>query len=822
MNVFLRRWLSLLWGFVIPLGIQAQAVINVDLETYQNTAATYHFVSTPNQPSLVQGPTQGDYQWTQGPPFNYTLTYTPDEDFIGTDFMRIWKWNSPSSYSYLDIHITVLPAQVNAVPDYAATMVNTPVTINVLGNDFSSNGSLIFTNIPLVNSGSATFASGSQSLTFTPAPGFIGLTHLNYVVCDGAGTCDNGTVSISVMAAGNDPVNDTLRIFTKKNESQVVLVPNVYNLVQGPPHGTYNPGGNVPFYTPNTNYVGSDLMVFEHDNSQTVVEVKVLNLFSNVFAFDDVAYTTSYEQAEFNVLENDAFTSSSCFTVQQPDFGSVTQSSNGEVVYTPPSGFQGVAHFTYTSCPPMNQGAIESANVYVYVGNFQPSATRFEMATPKRTPLVIGYDAPIQDYNFQIVDQGDLGQVIYLPGQVDTTIYSTPIAGYNLLLYIPNDNVNEGQDEFELSYCTNNTEGDCVYQMSVKVEIEILNIGDGAGPMCFGDCVWAGDTNFDGVVDMEDLLPLGYNMGQVGIPRSGATFDYWYGQYADNWNNIFAPSPIDLKHLDTDGDSIVTALDTTAISLFYGKTHFLTPVELPFYAYQIQLQGDLFASPGDLVELDIVMGTENNPAEDVYGFTFPFFYNNVIFVPESVEADFSGNSWLSYNSPILYMQKNDLEGKLATGYTRTSGLSASGEGPIGKLRFIVVDDVAGFRLNDDEVVVPIGGGYSTAMNSKGQVMGVEIQPANLHIRLNKKPQVLSNDLLKVFPNPTGDLLTIHLNGGQEFGRVALFNLMGQQVMAYETQTNHTQLDVSQLTDGLYIATVYTETGVVSRKFEVKH
>ncbi|NUQ25604.1 MAG: T9SS type A sorting domain-containing protein [Saprospiraceae bacterium] len=823
MNVSLRRCLYIFSVFLVPLLGKAQSVVSIDLETYLNVPATHVFVSTPNVPTLVTAPQHGTYAWVQSPPFNYTITYTPDADFIGDDFMRLWIWNTPSNWSYLDLHITVLPAQVDAVRDYAVTNVNTPVQIPVLANDFSSNGTLILSAIPVVNSGAATYTPGASTLTFTPAAGFHGLTHLNYVVCDGAGTCDNGTVSITVMEPTPGSTSDTLRIFTKKNQEQVVLIPSVYTLTQGPSHGAYNAAGDIPVYTPAANYVGLDYLLFTHNGAETVVEVNVLNLQNNTFAFDDYAYITSYEEAEFNVLENDNFQSTSCFTVNQPQYGSVVHNGNGNVVYTPPTGFQGVDKFTYVSCPPMNPGNAEMATVYVFVGNYQPSSAVFNMSTPKRTPLIIGYDVPILDFNFNIVNQGDLGQVIVLPGQVDTTIYDQPIVGYNLVIYIPNEDVDEGADEFEITYCTNNPEGDCMYQQSVKVELEILNIGAGDGPMCFGDCVWAGDTNFDGVVNMQDLLPLGLFMGEIGTPRQNATMAYWYGQYADNWNNIFIQSPVDLKHLDADGDSIVTALDTAAISMFYGKTHSLTPVQLPFYDYEIQLVGDLFVNAGDLVVLDMMLGSSTTPAKDIYGFTFPFSYNSMFFVPESVEADYGTGGWLSYNSPVLYMQRNNQQGLLETGFTRTSGLSASGHGKIGELRFVVTDDLDGFRTDDDVISVPVGGGMSTAMTSGGQYFGITIGEQVLHIRLNKDEQPkLSSDQLKVYPNPTEGLLNVHLNGNREFSRVVVYNLVGQQVFALDTQSNRTQLDVSNLAEGLYVVSAYTTDGVVSQKFKVKH
>ena len=52
------------------------------------------------------------------------------------------------------------------------------------------------------------------------------------------------------------------------------------------------------------------------------------------------------------------------------------------------------------------------------------------MSTPKVTPLVIGYNLPIQNFDFQIQDQGELGVVEFFPGQATTTIYGQEVSGY--------------------------------------------------------------------------------------------------------------------------------------------------------------------------------------------------------------------------------------------------------------------------------------------------------------------------------------------------------------------------------------------------------
>ncbi|MCB0616184.1 MAG: T9SS type A sorting domain-containing protein, partial [Phaeodactylibacter sp.] len=799
---------------------------------FEGQAYEYSFRSEPNPPGIPIQPQNGTAYWSSaGQSFEYILRYTPDDGFIGYDTMRLSYFKRIGSSAFLPrtvtFYITVDTAQVFARPDYATTPVGQSVTLNVVENDSTTNGGLLLKNIPLVNNGVATLA-GDSSITFTPAPGFEGVAYLNYVVCDAVGICDNGTASFFVIGpSASQP--DTVRIFTRKNRPQAVFVPYDYVLVGSPSNGIFDESGDYPVYTPNTNYIGLDYISFDYNGVSKVIEIKVLDIRDNKFAIDDRAYMTPYDGTkEINVLANDLYGSSSgCFQlVGSAQYGSAEwvsgQDARGVVRYTPPAGFTGVDWFTYSICEPGSPGNVETATVHVFVSNFEPSSSLFQMSTPKLTPLVIGYSVPIQQFSFSIEAPANLGTVVFLPGQVDTTIYGRQVTGYNLIVYIPGVNVTSGRDEFELNYCVMDN-GGCSYEKTVKVEVDILDIGDGSEPMCFDDCVWSGDTNFDGVVNMKDLLPIGLCMGEVGIPRSEVNLAQWYGQYGDDWRAPFQQAPIDLKHLDTDGDSIITALDTFAISSFYGRTHSLTAVDIPFFEHEIVLSGDLFAQPGDYIELPMLMGASNDPAKNVYGFTFPFQYNPNVVIPGSVTLDFETNSWIAYNSPILYMSKNNQSGLVEAGFTRTNGIAADGYGRIGKVGFIISDDIDGFRPGAEGLSFDVGGGVATVMNSAGMSYGVNVQSVTIHIVPPPEEKTgIDPDQLKLYPNPTDlGFINVHLNGGLDFERVLMYDLTGRQVFdTGNVLARRMQLPVGQLNSGMYFLSVYTPEGVINKKFEV--
>jgi len=833
MNVCLHK--LILFQLLLLLGLPwlGHSQNQVRDTIFESQAYETTFQSTPNDPALIQGPSNGTLVWGEISLFTYEMTYTPDPGFLGNDTIKyyIWENTAPApSFTQLTYYITVQPSLVTAVHDHVTADYETQLTIDVKANDISSTGVLYLKSIPSVNNGVASISASGEEIDFTPSPGFSGIAYLNYVVCDDIGSCDDGTVSINVL--GPDPgQSDTMRVFTKKNKSVPIFVPNDYVLTQSPANGVYDESGNIPEFTPNQDFVGDDYIGFDYMGYDKVVEVKVLDVVDNKFAFDDEAYMTPADSTiEINVLANDEFgMNTSCVApVGQPEYGSVEydiqQYGKGIMRYTAPAGFTGVDWFTYKACPPNNPGEVEFATVFVYVSNFQPSSSNFNMNTPKLTPLIVGYSVPITTFSFEVIEGGDLGHTEFLEGNVDTTIYGQQLTGYNLIVYTPHDTVDSGFDEIELEYCVLSN-GNCSYTKTVKIDIEILDVGDGSGPMCFDDCIWAGDANFDGLVNMEDLLSIGLYMGEVGKPRPDVNLSLWYGQYGDDWENPYQQAPIDLKHIDTDGDSLITALDTFAISNFYGNAHSMTAAVQPFYEDEIVLEGDIFAAPGDLVELDMLLGNANDPAENIYGFTFPFDYDPNTVEPASVSVDYRTDSWLAYNSPVLHMQQNDLQGLVESGFTRTNKISATGHGEIGVVRFIITDDLDGLRDDDGEILLKFGGGTSTAMNGTGITYGMRIRGTEIRIRLDEAPddQPIDPDQLKLYPNPTDrSFINVHLNGQREFERVTVFDMTGR--MVYDSDyflSNHLQVPLNNLHNGMYIMNVVTEDGgLINKKFEV--
>lgn len=766
----------------------------------------------------------------------FTLVYKPNAGYIGLDtftyFVRTCVAGN-NCFKEVTVAVTVKLSQVEAYPDlYYVPSAATPVKLNVLTNDVSNVGGLEIVSVSTINNGTFKINKGDPNIEFQAKPGFSGTAKLIYTVCDKVGSCDQASVSIFVDR--NDRSKpDTIKIFTLKNEKAPVLIPAVYGMTVEPQHGFFNGELDVPVYTPNPGFKGLDYLTFEDGDAKIVAKVEVLDQVRNKFAIDDRADVLPGKNVEVDVLRNDGYAyGAGCIEYSQPKYGQISYDSRNKGIFTykAPNGFIGVDQFTYKSFPPGCTGVAEEATVYVYVSNFEPAYPKFLMSTAKSTPLVIAYNVPIVNYTFSIVAQAKQGKVLFFPGSVDQIISGRRIIGYNLLLYVPNLGYT-GLDAFEVSYCPADSK-DCKNRKSIKVEVDVLNVGNPILPSCIDDCVWAGDTNEDGIVNLNDLLPLGLHMGEVGVAREDVNLNEWYGQHSSNWNNPYVTG-YDLKHLDTDGDSLIMDRDTFAISKFYGNTHSFVPTPIPFYNYEIKIVSNQELEPGKPFEFDLVIGDEKNPVVDLYGFTFALPYNANLFKPNSFSVTFNEDSWLGYNSPVLSMTRDNTKGLLEMAFTRTNKVLVSGYGRIGKGKGVVIDAIDGFSLPDDnegDAVIKFEGGMGTGMTSTGQTFGIRVAPFELKFKKTNptKPNLggrpleqTHNPSVRLFPNPAVNIVRLDLRNGAYLQRLQVFNALGQ--MVYNTLGDgnpYAEFGVSQWAEGMYIAKVFTDKGVHSEKFEV--
>ena len=814
---------TLLLLFGVLSTVSAQEV--TELVTVKNEPVSF-VVQSRFEPFLGQNPADGDVEIVEDPIFNFTVTYTPDENFVGDDGMLLVSFPFDQNIAFRQYRIRILEAFVKANHDFVSTTAGTPVTIPALANDSTNVGTLELTGVPITNAGTAAVVDGQ--IVFTPAPGFSGLTDLNYSVCSVSNACAIGTVSVNVLPEAGATGTDTVRVFTVRDRPQFIFAPDNAVADGAPQSGSMTLENGVMAYQPDPGFIGEEFLAYSVPGSDvsTVFHVTVLDLRPNTFAAEDRVYTPVGTSRTFNVLHNDLYSVfADCVVFGSPRYGTLVEDvPNGQVTYTPPAGWSGVDEFTYSSKAFNCEGDAEVATVYVFVSNFTPAADETHLTVPAGSPVRISYPVPGGEAAWTVVDVPTNGTVMVDPlsGEVD---------------YLPFPGAAGQTDAFTLGYCLNpDAEGNCGYTTEVAVTVEITAADPDA---CSDeDCVWPGDTNNDGVVDVGDLLPIGLAMGQAGTPRLTGNDQRWAPQFSLDWTQETATG-LNLKYVDADGDQVITAADTAVVMANMGRGHGLRPEVQNFSTFQLSLRGPAVAEPGDLIRLDLIAGNNAVIVEDVYGFRWPFVYDTETVDNSSVEILYGEDSWLSYDSPILGVSYNDGEaGILESAITRTNGDGISGFGQIATVNAVIVEDVYGFYDQPDEttvdagIEVTFGGGEAgVVMHGTGFADAVEVTPFTLTVRPQPATEVIEftpteaaaylDGKLIAYPNPTAGDLTVHLNGQQRFSALQLTDLTGR-VLYRESglDTNRRNIALSALPNGVYTLTVTTDAGVVHRKVEV--
>lgn len=827
MNVFKHK--LFLFYFIILLGLPSALsaqVQSIRADIYQGEQYDQHIVNSIVLPAFItKQSANGKASWietgtTTGRPGFNTLLYTPNAGFVGKDTIKITYYRQAALATNQDVVVTVLRSEVTAVDDFEETNQNQAVTIDVLSNDFLTNGTLKVKEILVANQAMNVTINVDGTITYFPVAGFSGVANLSYLVCNEIDICDVATVSIAVENTTPNRI-DTLSIVTTKNTTVPVLLPiEGYTLSQSPSKGTLDDSADVVYYIPNPNTIGKDKFVYQSDtgNGSKVVLVNVLDAkASNTFAIDDYVYTPVGQAVEINVVENDQDVAQTTI-VRQPAYGKLSTLNSGVVTYTPNNGFTTFNEYTvdrFTYRATLANGTFEEATVFVYVNNFNPSNTTYELTAIKNSPLALQYAVPIDYKEFVIVSQGAIGKVTFYPS-INAIVYGQKIVGEKVLLYVPTQGAT-GLDEFEVQYCVSDNPSSC---KSIKIKVNILDVVLSDAEKCVLDgCVWEGDANNDGTVNMVDLLTLGQHIGKIGATRGMTANNLWYGKYAQDWTSA------NLKYTDTDGNGVISGKDTTGISTFYSRKHKITPTPMPqpnplpiYYGKPdtIPLYG-----PGSTLEIPIILGSEYYTATDIYGLNFEVNYSPTVFRAGSGKIIFDQDSWLSYGSPVLELSKEQSVGKIEAGFSRTDNLSRSGYGRVARFTTITEKDLDGWRDGNEEVIIPLSI-TATAINGAGQsiALGTDTYALKIVKTANGEDGVVLEEIeaeqeaLTLFPNPTAEVLFFD----KAVERVEIFTLTGQKVFE---AANVNQIQVKSWNQGIYLVRARLQNGeIINKKFEV--
>jgi hypothetical protein len=343
------------------------------------------------------------------------------------------------------------------------------------------------------------------------------------------------------------------------------------------------------------------------------------------------------------------------------------------------------------------------------------------------------------------------------------------------------------------------------------------------------DSVFPGDTDYDGIANNNDLLPIGLAYGATGFVRAGATLN-WTGQASANWGDTIIGAT-EYKHIDSDGNGTINDDDTLAIQQNYGFVHAIGTWNSRGGPNDPDLYFDITADTlqaNTPFTFDLHLGTPSNPADNVYGLAYTvWFAQNTLDSASGIGMDFSP-SWLGIVGADMITLQHIVwqQGRMDVGMVRIDGNSVSGSGIIGQLGAVTTDNLSGKSLKAiiaETLTLDIT--HVTIINELGETGYVNVSSdsvvvSQLDDAVNEIPSWTYN--VRAYPVPADEQLIIS-TGTYVPDRVSIHDAAGAVVYQLQSEPeNQFTVNLSDWPNGVYFVKIEVAGQVVNRKIVISH
>ncbi len=376
-----------------------------------------------------------------------------------------------------------------ANPDVLSIPEDASGTVSVATNDTDPDGNL--------DLGSITIATdplhgtledlGNGVFVYTPAADYTGEDSFDYEICDTAGLCVTGTVTVYVATVNDPPFAEADYAAGLEDMPIVVNVAgNDYDpdgeldlqsvvWVTEPANGTLVANGDGTFtYTPRADFFGSDSFSYQicDDGGLCVTALAAIDVApvnDPPLAENDWVETSEDEFVVIVVAENDSdvdgnLAPTTVVTVTLPTNGTILNNADGTMVYTPFKDYYGPDQFIYRICDTEFLCATAVVDIVVNPVNDPPYAIDDFAQTDEDASVEI--DVLLNDSD---VDGDVLAGTVFLfgPPEHGTATYNED----GVFLYVPEANY-FGRDVFLYTLCD---EGYLCTTATVTVLIASIN-----------------------------------------------------------------------------------------------------------------------------------------------------------------------------------------------------------------------------------------------------------------------------------------------------------------------------------------------------------
>ena len=830
MNIKIKTGLLFIFLIYFSAGLISQNLPEMHLKVLTNDTLHFQLKAYMTPSDNLFGPNHGDINQfnviaTEGNLKTYDLKYVPDHNYVGKDTVIIEYRGYPGNSIFtwhlkkVTVYIDILNSIIEAKHDYQFSETNSQGdTIDVLANDHTTAGILTLTQVFNTRNCTASITSDNKIFVI-PTEGFEGNAYLNYIIVDEIGSTATGNLMLKI----NPQIPDTVQYYvTNTNYLSFVLDSENYTLTSNEPNSGTLDFTNDPeiIYTPDIDFIGTDN--FELTNGVRNIYVKVIVLESETdgnMVIDDKVFTSIGQAVNFNVSTNDFKKNSFITSFTQAQHGILTNLGQGNFIYTPDSGFNGYDKFSYTRHINFNQ--YESAEVKIVVDNFLPyNDSNYKINIPKNKQFVLNYNIPLENYSFSLNTPLSHGSAEFYEGNQTIFVNCIDITGKNLIVYTPEEDF-IGSELMEIKYCTPGNQCNIV-----KIEFNILDEAEELSCFCSAyECIWEGDADNNGIVNVKDILPIGRYAGNSGSSRN-EFYENWMGLNGTNWENETGITNFNLKHVDSDGDGIITDSDSLSIIDNYNKLHnlyFNGEIEQSKFPIYLTTEQDTVYA-GQVLYLFINAGNDQYVAKDITGLSYILQIEPEFVDSASLHHMFYMDSWLAGTGASMQISDQVYTGQVEAAISKVGDHKVSGVGKIGRCDFIIEDDFIGTKISNGNSMVPIKIRLTniTASTSNGATINIPDSETYVYLRLKQDVEQKNTVDINLYPNPANKKIVVFAEGTDNITSYKIYNLHGK--LMNESRLNaqkQTEIITSNYNTGIYIIEVETDKGYrVSKKIEI--
>ncbi|HEB62260.1 MAG TPA: T9SS type A sorting domain-containing protein [Bacteroidetes bacterium] len=335
---------------------------------------------------------------------------------------------------------------------------------------------------------------------------------------------------------------------------------------------------------------------------------------------------------------------------------------------------------------------------------------------------------------------------------------------------------------------------------------------------CDCTCVWAGDTDNNGIVTFKDIVNVLKNYGQTGHDRKGAIA--WTGISVQDWaaNNFTSVNP---KYSDVNGDGVINMDDAILVKDFLGNTNLCfdhTPEN--YYCdegnemnWDVEMQ-DTMIHLLKTIKANVKIPNKNN----FMGLYYEIYYDPEIFKIKNIE-DFM--KWKDRQESLFYNYHNEDKGLVHVLQFNDQNKNlklTDNTKPVLSIDYFVKRIPITYPTKYTDIKIC----NATVYYDDGTE---EYLPAQtLHLRLPEKVEItgtgdINNAEVKIYPNPTSGVLYIETPVENDY-LLKLYDINGKLIKSQNINSGNYKLQLEHLNSGIYFIKISSKDRVIIKKIEV--